>query len=62
MRVSKAVITNLLEDEKDILEPQSCAATDGGAGRHDTVLDLVFRGFQVVTLKLKVEIAPDVYV
>jgi hypothetical protein len=62
LRVSKAAITNLLEDEKEILELQSCAAADGVAGLDDTVLDLVFRGFQVVTLKLKVEITSDVYV
>jgi len=60
LRVSKAVITNLLEDEKETLELQPCAGTDGAAGFNDTILTLAFRGFQVITLKLKVEMAPDV--
>jgi len=57
--VFKAAITNLLEDEKETVKFHTCAATEGVTGLSDTVLDLAFRGFQVVTLKLKVEMAPE---
>ena len=52
----------MLEDEKEVLELQSYTPSGGDAGLGYTVLGLAFRGFRVITLKLRVEVASDVYV
>lgn len=58
--VSKATLTNLLEDEKETLQLQARPAADGRAGASDTIIDLNFRGFQFLTVKLTVEASTDV--
>jgi hypothetical protein len=49
---------NLLEDEKASLEVQSVPSADGGLDEKDTVLDVNFRAFQVVSIKLTVQGKP----
>ncbi|KAF9516132.1 glycoside hydrolase family 38 protein [Hydnum rufescens UP504] len=58
--VSKATLTNLLEDEGKSLELHSVPAADGTAEAEDTILDLKFRAFQFITVKLIVQGKPDV--
>ncbi|KAF8309652.1 glycoside hydrolase family 38 protein [Clavulina sp. PMI_390] len=59
LRVTKATLTNLLEDEKEGLQLQACPAADGRVGESDTIIEINFRGFQFQTVKLTVEAAHD---
>ncbi|KAF8307864.1 glycoside hydrolase family 38 protein [Clavulina sp. PMI_390] len=55
LRVTKATLTNLLEDEKEVLQLQ--ASPSATSANIDTMVDLSFRGFQVQTVKLCLDVA-----
>lgn len=58
--MSKATLTNLLEDEKETLQLQAAPSADvGRLGASDTIVDLTFRGFQFLTVKLSVDPSSD---
>ncbi|EJU04489.1 glycoside hydrolase family 38 protein [Dacryopinax primogenitus] len=53
--VSKAHITNILEDELSVVELSRAPSTGLGKGE-DTILEIPFRGFQIVTVKLTLDV------
>lgn len=57
--VSSATLVNLLEDEKESLQLRYVPAL-AGSNEKDIILDLPFRGFQIHTVKLTVEVKSDV--
>lgn len=52
--MTKATVTNLLEEELGVLTMGTATALDNSSGE-DTLLKVKFRGFEVVTIKLIVE-------